>query len=125
MGWRGWCRSTSPATPREYTDYLKKFGLDKPLGFQMSGEARPYVKDPTDRSWSRTSLSTMSIGYELKLAPLQTLAFYNAVANGGVKVAPMIVKEIKQADQVVERFETQVLNPKICSDATLRQAATP
>ncbi|MBF9222436.1 penicillin-binding protein [Hymenobacter ruricola] len=105
--------------PTEYTNYLKKFGLDKPLGFQMAGEARPYVKDPTDRSWSRTSLTTMSIGYELKLAPLQTLAFYNAVANGGVKVQPMIVKEIKVADQVMQRNEPRVLNPKICSDATL------
>ena len=105
--------------PTEYNNYLKKFGLDKPLGFQMAGEAQPYVKDPTDRSWSRTSLTTMSIGYELKLAPLQTLALYNAVANGGVKVQPMIVKEIKQADQVLQRNETKVLNPKICSDATL------
>ncbi|UYZ60907.1 penicillin-binding protein [Hymenobacter latericus] len=105
--------------PNKYTDYLKKFGLHQPLGFQMSGEARPYIKDPQDRSWSRTSLSTMSIGYELKLAPLQTLAFYNAVANNGVKVQPIIVREIKQADQVLERFETKVLNPKICSDATL------
>jgi cell division protein FtsI (penicillin-binding protein 3) len=109
------------SNPTRYTDYLKKFGLDKPLGFQMNGEALPYVKDPRDRSWSRTSLSTMAIGYELKLAPLQTLAFYNAIANGGVKVAPMIVRDIKQADQVVEHFETQVLNPKICSDATLRK----
>ena len=107
------------ADPTEYTDQLKKFGLDKPLGFQMTGEARPYVKDPTDRSWSRTSLTTMSIGYELKLAPLQTLALYNAIANGGVKVQPLIVKEIKQADKVLQRNETVVLNPKICSDATL------
>ena len=109
------------ANPTQYTDYLKKFGLDKPLGFQMSGEALPYVKDPADRSWSRTSLSTMSIGYELKLAPLQTLAFYNAVANNGVKVAPMIVKQIKQADQVVQEVQPRVLVPKICSDATLRK----
>jgi len=107
--------------PNEYTDYLKKFGLDKPLGFQMTGEARPYVKDPKDKSWSRTSLSTMSIGYELKLAPLQTLAFYNAVANGGVKIQPIIVKEIKQADQVIQRNEAKVLNPKICSEETLRK----
>ena len=105
--------------PTEYTDYLKKFGLDKSLGFQMAGEAQPYVKDPTDRSWSRTSLTTMSIGYELKLAPLQTLALYNAIANGGVKVQPLIVKEIKQADKVLQRNETKVLNPKICSAATL------
>ncbi|WP_303310893.1 penicillin-binding protein [Hymenobacter sp. BT730] len=106
-------------SPDKYTDYLKKFGLDKPLGFQMAGEARPYVKDPTDRSWSRTSLTTMSIGYELKLAPLQTLAFYNAVANNGVKVQPIIVREIKQADKVLEHFEPRVLNQKICSEETL------
>ncbi|GAA4369092.1 hypothetical protein GCM10023185_42400 [Hymenobacter saemangeumensis] len=105
--------------PTEYTDYLKKFGLHKPLGFQMTGEARPYVKDPKDPSWSRTSLTTMSIGYELKLAPLQTLALYNAIANNGVKVQPIIVKEIKQADQVIQRYEAKVLDEKICSDATL------
>ncbi|MBT9393871.1 transpeptidase family protein [Hymenobacter sp. NST-14] len=107
--------------PEKYTEYLKRFGLDKPLGFQMAGEARPYIKDPTDRSWSRTSLTTMSIGYELKLAPLQTLAFYNAVANGGVKMQPMIVKQIKQADKVIEQFEPVVLNPKICSEETLQK----
>lgn len=107
--------------PDKYTEYLKKFGLDKPLGFQMAGEARPYIKDPKDRSWSRTSLTTMSIGYELKLAPLQTLAFYNAVANDGVKVQPIIVREIKQADKVLEKYEAQVLNPKICSEETLQK----
>ena len=105
--------------PAEYANYLKKFGLDKPLGFQMTGEARPYVKDPTDRTWSRTSLTTMSIGYELKLAPLQTLAFYNAIANGGVKIQPIIVKQIKQADQVLQTNEAKILNAKICSASTL------
>jgi cell division protein FtsI (penicillin-binding protein 3) len=34
-------------------------------------------------------------------------------------VQPLIVKEIKQADKVLVRNETKVLNPKICSDATL------
>jgi cell division protein FtsI (penicillin-binding protein 3) len=107
--------------PSAYTDYLKRFGLPKPLGFQMAGEALPYIKDPKDRTWSRTSLTTMCIGYELKIAPLQTLAFYNAVANDGVKVQPIIVKEIKQADQVLEQFEAPVLNEKICSKETLRK----
>ncbi|NVO84178.1 penicillin-binding protein [Hymenobacter terrestris] len=115
---------TFSKNPDGYTNHLKSFGLDKPLGFQMAGEARPYIKDPQDRSWSRTSLSTMSIGYELKLAPLQTLAFYNAVANNGVKMQPMIVSEIKQADKVIERFEPVVLNPKICSEETLQKVRT-
>jgi cell division protein FtsI (penicillin-binding protein 3) len=50
---------------------------------------------------------------------LQTLAFYNAVANGGKKIQPIIVKEIRKADQVLARYESQVLVEKICSDATL------
>jgi cell division protein FtsI (penicillin-binding protein 3) len=114
-------QQTFEKDPQKFVDYLHKFGLHQPLGFQMNGEAVPYIKSPKDRSWSRPSLSTMSIGYELKLSPLQTLAFYNAVANNGVKVQPMIVKSIKRADQIIEQFDTKVLIPKICSDETLSQ----
>ncbi len=104
--------------PKHYTDRVRGFGLGEPLGLQMAGEAHPVVKSTENRSWSRTSLSTMSIGYEVKLAPIHTLSFYNAVANGGRKVRPYLVREIRQADQVVQRFEPVVLNEKICSAAT-------
>lgn len=104
-----------------YVDYLHKFGLGSTLGFQMDGEARPYMKSPQDRNWYGTTLTSMSIGYELKLSPLQTLAFYNAVANDGVKVQPIIVKEIRKADNVIQSFSTRVLNEKICSDETLKK----
>ncbi|WP_164891105.1 penicillin-binding protein [Botryobacter ruber] len=107
--------------PKAYIDYLNEFGLGSTLGFHMEGEARPYIKSTQDRSWSGTSLTSMSIGYELKLSPLQTLAFYNAVANDGVKIQPIIVKEIRKADEVVHSFQTRVLNPKICSDETLKK----
>ncbi|MDX5347690.1 MAG: transpeptidase family protein [Hymenobacteraceae bacterium] len=109
------------SNPQLFVDYLNRFGLGKTLDFQMEGEAKPYIKNPKDRSWSRTTLPWMSIGYELKLSPLQTLAFYNAVANNGVKVQPIIVKEIRKADKVIERYQTTVLNEKICSDETLKK----
>ncbi|WP_187270162.1 penicillin-binding protein [Pontibacter qinzhouensis] len=107
--------------PKAFTDYLNRFGLGSTLGFQMDGEARPYLKSPQDRSWSATSLASMSIGYELKLSPLQTLAFYNAVANNGVKIQPIIVKEIRKTDNVIQTFQTRVLDEKICSDETLKK----
>jgi cell division protein FtsI (penicillin-binding protein 3) len=109
------------ADPKKFTDLIYEFGLNEPLGFQMAGEAQPRIITPADKSWSRTSLTSISIGYELKLSPLQTLAFYNAVANNGVKVQPYIVKEIRHADKVIEKFEPKVLNPKICSDETIRK----
>ncbi|MBF9255407.1 transpeptidase family protein [Pontibacter sp. 172403-2] len=107
--------------PQAYVDYLHKFGLDNTLGFQMEGEARPFIKSPSDRTWYGTTLTSMGIGYELKISPLQTLAFYNAVANNGVKVQPIIVKEISKADNVIQAFQTRVLVDKICSDETLKK----
>ncbi|MDX5420760.1 MAG: transpeptidase family protein [Hymenobacteraceae bacterium] len=104
-----------------YVDYLNEFGLNSTLGFQMEGEARPFIKSPQDKNWYGTSLTSMAIGYELKLSPLQTLAFYNAVANNGVKIQPIIVKEIRKADNVIQSFKTRVLDEKICSDATLKK----
>lgn len=104
-----------------YVNYLHKFGLSSTLGFQMDGEARPYIKNPYDKNWYGTTLTSMAIGYELKISPLQTLALYNAVANNGVKIQPIIVKEIRKADNVIQSFQTRVLNEKLCSDETLKK----
>ena len=110
------------ANPQKYTDYLEKFGLTKPLGFQMHGEAKPVIRTPADPRWSRTSLSRMAIGYGLQISPLQTLAYYNAVANNGIKVTPIIVKEIRKADMVIERFGADDFNPtRICSEETVKK----
>ncbi|KAA5549335.1 penicillin-binding protein [Adhaeribacter rhizoryzae] len=108
--------------PQKFVDYLHEFGLSKPLGFQMHGEAKPFIRTPADVSWSRTSLSRMSIGYGLKISPLQTLAFYNAVANNGIKVTPIIVKEIRKGSTVIESFDAQDFNPtRICSEETVKK----
>lgn len=105
--------------PNKYIEYLQKFGLNTPLDFQMAGEAKPYIKTPQDPTWSATTLPWMAIGYETRLTPLQMLAFYNAVANNGKMVQPIIVKEIRQGDEVVQKFQTIVLKEKICSDSTI------
>lgn len=107
--------------PQRYVDYIKSFGLAKPLGFQMIGEGVPYVKDAEDASWSGVTLPWMSIGYELKLTPLQTLTFYNGIANNGKVVQPIIVKKIKKADKVVEEFNAEIIKEKICSAETLKK----
>jgi cell division protein FtsI (penicillin-binding protein 3) len=52
--------------------------------------------------------------------PLQTLAFYNAVANKGQLVRPLFVEKIKRHGQVIKSFKPVVLNPEICSTHTLQ-----
>ena len=107
--------------PQRFIDYLDQFGLSKPLGFQIIGEGVPRIKTPQDPSWSGISLPWMSIGYEVELAPIHTLAFYNAVANNGKLIQPIIVKQALRADRVIENYSSKTLNKKICSDETLRQ----
>jgi len=105
--------------PARYIEYMQRFGITRPFGFQVIGEAKPYVKHPSNRDWSGVTLPWMSIGYEVKLAPIHTLAFYNAIANNGMMMKPQVVSEIRKANNLIERFNPTIINPKICSDTTL------
>jgi len=99
---------------------LISFGLADSLGIDIAGEAKPTMHVPGSKSWSGVSLPWMAIGYEFLQTPLQTLAFYNAVANNGTLVRPQFVKEIRQGNEVIKSFPPYVLKDKICSDRTLK-----
>jgi len=107
--------------PQKFIDRLASMNLTKKLGLEIKGETSPYINSPKDSLWSSISLAQISIGYEVQMTPLQTLTFYNAVANNGIMVKPRFVKEIKQYSQVLESMETEIINPKICSDATVKK----
>lgn len=109
------------AAPSKYLQYASKTGLDQPLGFQLKGEAVPFFKKPGTKTWYGTTLPWMSIGYEVKVTPLQTLTLYNAVANNGRMVKPMIVQRISRGNAVKESFETEVINKQIASKKTIQQ----
>jgi cell division protein FtsI (penicillin-binding protein 3) len=105
--------------PNRFINYLKSFGLDSDLGFQMRGAAKCVLKTPQDKTWSKISLPWISVGYESQMSPLQILTFYNAVANNGKMIKPLIVKEVRQDDEVVEKYDSGIIREKICSDKTL------
>lgn len=107
--------------PQEYVDLIKRTGYGKPLGFQLLGEGEPLIKGPDDPEWYGTTLPWMSVGYETNLTPLQTLAFYNAVANDGKMIQPILIKSINRANKPVETFKAKVLSKKIASDETLEK----
>ncbi len=106
--------------PQAYIDRLKSFGLADSLGLALAGEPRPTMHEPGTGQWYGTSLPWMAIGYEFLQTPMQTLAFYNAVANNGTLVRPQFVKEIRRGNEVIKTFPPEIINPKICSDKTLK-----
>lgn len=107
--------------PAKFVNAINKLGIHKPLDIQLPGEARPLVKHPGMKNgWDRMTLTMMSYGYAVRLAPIHTLALYNAVANDGVFVKPMFVREIRKQDKVLARYPTDTINPRICSPQTVR-----
>lgn len=107
--------------PEEFVSKLAAYGFTKPIGFQIKGEGKSYVPHPKEKSWNKISLEWMSWGYGVSVTPMQTLMFYNAVANNGVMVKPRFIKELRREDKVEKVFNTEVVNPKIASDETLRK----
>jgi cell division protein FtsI (penicillin-binding protein 3) len=107
--------------PHAFIDRLRAFGLSEPLGIDLEGEKKPTMHTPGSKYWSGLSLAWMAIGYEYQQTPLQTLAFYNAVANNGILVKPQFVEQVRRGSQIVKNYRPQVLRQKICSDRTLRQ----
>ncbi|WP_115901788.1 penicillin-binding protein [Tenacibaculum gallaicum] len=105
--------------PKKFTDKIKSFGLDQLTGVKIKGEGKPYIPQPSEKSWSPISLEWMAWGYGIHLTPLQTLAFYNAVANDGKLVKPYFVKELRVGGKVEESFGTEVLKEKIASQETI------
>ncbi len=105
--------------PARFVEYVQNMGLTSPLGSQIKGEGIPYVKQPSEKSWSGVSLPWMSIGYGVKLTPLQVLAFYNAIANEGKMIQPIVVSSVQQAGKEIESYQGAILKEQICSSETL------
>ena len=106
--------------PKKFVDGLRRIGMDANLELEIPGAGKPQLRWPKDKGWSKLSLPWMSFGYEARIPPIQTLTFFNAIANNGKLVRPMFVKEVIENGKVVQRFDTKVVIPEICSERTLK-----
>jgi cell division protein FtsI (penicillin-binding protein 3) len=108
--------------PAAFMAGLRKLHIADSLHLQIPGGVVSRLKDTHDKDWSKISLPFISIGYETKLTPLQLLTFYNAVANNGKMVEPLLVKEIRNKGRLVKQFPTHVIADSICSHSTILKA---
>tara|TARA_A100000171_G_C2132035_1_gene147393 strand:- start:608 stop:2614 length:2007 start_codon:yes stop_codon:yes gene_type:complete len=104
--------------PEKFVNRLMNMNLHRELGLPVNGEGTPVIRYPGDKGWSGVSLAWMSHGYEVSLTPLQTLTFYNAIANDGEMLKPRLIKAVKEWDKTILKFEKEVINPSICSKET-------
>ena len=109
--------------PSLFVDGLYRMNLRDSLGLALVGEGKSIIPDPRIKNnrWSGIALQWMAYGYGVSFTPLQTLTFYNAIANDGKMVKPRFLKEVKAIDQSIEVFETEVINAQICKPATVKK----
>ncbi|MCK5638772.1 MAG: PASTA domain-containing protein, partial [Flavobacteriaceae bacterium] len=106
--------------PNKFIQGLNRMNVGDKIGLPIKGEGEPIIPDPNNKkTWNGLSLPWMAYGYGVSITPLQTLTFYNAIANNGEMVKPRFVKEIRTQSNVITKFEKEVINPKVCSQETI------
>ena len=118
------------SNPTKYVQGLYRVGIHEDLKLPLVGYHPPYIRMPdtktTNRAkyWSKTTLPWMSIGYETQIAPINTVAFYNAIANDGKMMQPRFVKQLVKDGQVIKEFEPVVLKEQIAKPSTIKMMQT-
>ena len=118
------------SNPTRYVKGLYRVGIHEDLKLPLVGYHPPYIRMPdtktTDRSkyWSKTTLPWMSIGYETQIAPINTVTFYNAIANNGKMMQPRFIKQVVKNGEVIKEYEPVVLKKQIAKPKAIKTMQT-
>jgi cell division protein FtsI (penicillin-binding protein 3) len=72
--------------------WIRRFGFAEPTGINFPGEERGIV--PPADEYSGSTMGNLPIGQGLAVTPLQMVAGYSAIANGGVLRSPHLIQSI-------------------------------
>lgn len=96
--------------------YVENFGFGQASGLQIDSEAAGNISSlrKTGDIWSATA----SFGQGITVTPIQIVAAYGALANGGKLMKPYIVKEVGTDSGAVTRTEPTVVRQVITKRAS-------
>jgi len=101
----GMAKFVTRLAPAEQYEVLRDFGFGSATGIEFPAEAAGRLRPPVE--WTRPSAASLAMGYELAVTPLQVAMAYGALANGGVLVAPTLIREVRSGDRVLYRHRPE------------------
>ncbi|SEA72487.1 cell division protein FtsI (penicillin-binding protein 3) [Prevotella sp. tc2-28] len=116
-----------------YVKGLHRIGIAEDLKLQniLPGYRPPLIRMPKrkknghyDDNWYATTLPWMSIGYETQIAPINTVTFYNAIANNGKMMRPRFVKKVVKNGEVIREFPPEVIKERIAKPKAVKTMQT-
>ncbi|HUS12934.1 MAG TPA: penicillin-binding protein [Pyrinomonadaceae bacterium] len=98
-------------------EYITRFGFGSRTGIELPGETAGIVR-PVSR-WQPSSIGSIAIGQEVGVTPLQMVAAFGALANDGVRIAPHLIREIRNASGA-PTYRPNVEQRRVISQETAR-----
>lgn len=86
--------------PGQLRGYLTQFGLGTRTGIGLGGETRGIL--PQGAAWTSQVGDRIAFGQSLSVNAVQMITAVNTIANGGVRVAPSLVKGEARTDDGTE-----------------------
>ncbi|MBU2494411.1 MAG: transpeptidase family protein [Bacteroidetes bacterium] len=112
----GMVKLSDRINPNTFYKYLRDFGFGNTTSIDLPGETEGTLKKPAN--FSGISKAFISQGYEISITPIQLLAAYGALVNGGYLYQPFVVKEIKDFHgNTIEKSEPKKIR-KIINNET-------
>src|SRR6185295_5929375 len=84
--------------PKMY-DYITRFGFGSKTGIELPGETAGILRKV--ERWQPSSIGSIAMGQEVGVTPVQMVAAFGALANDGMRVAPHLIREVRNAEGTV------------------------
>ncbi|PLX46445.1 MAG: hypothetical protein C0609_00565 [Deltaproteobacteria bacterium] len=108
----GVAKLSQSLSPQEFYDGLRKFGFGEKTGVELPAESPGILLETKD--WNLMTPLTVAYGQGISVTPLQLTSALAALANGGVRMKPHIIKEVLGSDgAVLKRNEPEVLGQAV------------
>ncbi len=106
-------------SPGRHYDALRGFGFGSPTGVEFPSETRGRLRLPHE--WDAYSQTSLAMGYEFTVTPIQLAVAYAAIANGGIVVAPTLVREVRSpSGEVLYRHRAEPIRRAVSQETAAR-----
>ncbi len=96
-----------------FSRWIRRFGFGRPTGVQFPGEERGIV--PQLSEYSGSTMGNLPMGQGLAVTPMQMMAGYAAIANGGILRPPQLIEKIGD-NRVAEPRGHRVIEAGVASE---------
>jgi cell division protein FtsI (penicillin-binding protein 3) len=99
--------------------HIRAFGFGAPTGIGLLGETSGLIRSPEE--WSTVDLAAASFGQSLSVSTIQLAMALGAVANDGLLMQPLLIKEVMDAQgRVVRQNKSRVVR-RVISKSNARR----